>query len=167
MKRIKFLFLVLLGCFVLYYVFLMVSPAFTPKVNDSDLRLERRLVASTNNGFHALLSATNDIWWPAEQWRELYDLSRGTNWDANLAATALTSNQTALAAFDLAVKAADFQVPEYQFADSLDYVMSWKAFAQIASLRAYVSFNAGQEGQAFEQALDILTLALKAKLSIK
>ncbi len=161
MKRIKFLFLVLLGCFVLYYVFLMVSPAFTPKVNDSDLRLERRLVASTNNGFHALLSATNDIWWPAEQWRELYDLSRGTNWDANLAATALTSNQTALAAFDLAVKAADFQVPEYQFADSLDYVMSWKAFAQIASLRAYVSFNAGQEGQAFEQALDIIRLGAR------
>lgn len=161
MKRIKFLFLVLLGGVVLYYVFLMVSPAFTPKVNDSDLLLVRRPVAEADNGFYLLQSTTNTIWWPAEQWRELYDLSRGTNWDANLAATALSSNQAALAAFDAALKAADFQAPEYQFADSLDYLTSWKAYAQIASLRAYVSFNTGQEGQSFEQALDIIRLGAR------
>ena len=92
MKRIKFLFRVLLGCFVLCYIFLMVSPAFTPKVNDSDLAVARKEVSVEANGFNALEQVAYKRWWPDEYSQELGELARGTNWDAELAVMVDTFN---------------------------------------------------------------------------
>lgn len=158
MKRIKFLFLVLLGCFVLCYIFLMVSPAFTPKVNDSDLAVARKEVSVEANGFNALEQVANKRWWPDEYSQELGELARGTNWDAELAVVVVTNNEAILKAFDQALKALEFQVPEYQFSNDVSYLSEWRSVGQIAAIRAQQSFRTGKEQDAFAQALDVVRL---------
>lgn len=158
MKRIKFLFLVLLGCFVLYYIFLMVSPALTPKVNDSDLAVTRKEVSVEANGFNALERAATERWWPGEYSQELAELARGTNWDAELALMVVTNNEMALKAFNEALQAPEFQVPEYQFSDDVGYFSEWKSVGQIAAIRAQQSYRTGKEQEAFAQALDLVRL---------
>lgn len=158
MKRIKFLFLVLLGCFVLYYVFLMVSPAFTPKVNDSDLAVTRKEVSVAANGFNALERAATERWWPGEYSQELAELARGTNWDAELALMVVTNNEATLKAFNEALHAPEFQVSEYIFTDDVGYLSEWKSVAQIAAIRAQQDFRVGKEPEAFAQALDLVRM---------
>lgn len=158
MKRIKFLFRVLLGCFVLCYIFLMVSPAFTPKVNDSDLAVARKEVSVEANGFNALEQVANKRWWPDEYSQELGELARGTNWDAELAVVVVTNNEAILKAFDQALKALEFQVPEYQFSNDVSYLSEWRSVGQIAAIRAQQSFRTGKEQDAFAQALDVVRL---------
>lgn len=158
MKRIKFWFLGLLGCFILYYIFLMVSPAFTPKVNDSDLAVTRKEVSVEANGFNALERAATERWWPEEYSQELAELARGTNWDTELALMVVTNNEAALNAFNEALQAPEFQVPEYQFLDDVGYLSEWRSVGQIAAIRAQQSYRTGKEQEAFAQALDVVRL---------
>ena len=51
-----------------------------------------------------LQTAAGHLWWPDAQSQALSDLARDTNWDAGLAATALTNNRETLSAWDKAVQ---------------------------------------------------------------
>lgn len=158
MKRIKYLFIVLLGGLVLYYLFLMVSPALTPKINDRDLVVARKEISAAANGFAPLELVAAKRWWPEEYLQELGELTRGTNWDAELALMVVTNNAAVLQAFDESLQAPEFQVPEYQFADEVPYLSEWKSVGQIAAIRAQFDYRAGKEPEAFAQALNLVRM---------
>ena len=158
MKPVKILFLILLGCFVLYYMVLMVSPILTPKVNDQDLAVIRREIPTEANGFNLLEKVAPQRWWPDEYLQELGELVRGTNWDVELAVMVVTNNEAALKGYDEALKAPEFQAPEYQFTDDAEYLSEWKSLASIAAIRAQQDYRAGKEPEAFAQALDVVRM---------
>jgi len=162
MKRFfKWVVLPGLVCLVLLYAMLMLLPLLSPKVNDSDLQVSRPALTESANGFNALTAAGELLWWPEEQQQELLDLARGTHWNAQLAETVLDRNRKAFAELDAALAAPEFQVPEYDPTAVLDYLSTWKALANLLSLRAEASFNARQEQEAFGQALNMVRLGAR------
>lgn len=136
----------------------MVSPVFTPKVNDGDLSLTPKKISAEANGFTALELAAAKRWWSDDYLQELGELTRGTNWNAELAMMVITNNESSLMAFDEALKATEFQVPEHQFTDDGSYLSDWKSLGQIAAIRAQQSYRAGKEQEAVAQALDLVRM---------
>ncbi|HEX5398118.1 MAG TPA: hypothetical protein VFY06_03615, partial [Verrucomicrobiae bacterium] len=68
--------------------------------DDSDLILTRVEVPVESNAFWTLLQATNALYWPRSQERQLENLSVNTNWDDALAAEVLEKNRACLDLFD-------------------------------------------------------------------
>jgi hypothetical protein len=150
----------LIGCAVLvviYFVVLLVA-GISPYVVDSDLRVTRETFAAGDNGFDSLQTAASKLWWPKEQEAALGPLITEANWNVALAAEVLAKNQPALAAFDAALTAPGFQVPEFRVSDGFPYLSEWKRLAQVAAIRGNTLFRAGQEAQAFEQAMRLVQL---------
>jgi hypothetical protein len=143
----------------LIYLTLMVGRAFTPALQDADLAVTRKTVADAENGFTHLETAAAHLWWPEDQKERLIDLARGTNWDAALATMVLSSNTAAMAALDAALTTPVFQVPEYHYDDDVKHLSGWKSLANLATMRIYSEFKAGQEREAFAHTMDLIGLA--------
>ena len=82
----------------------------------------------------------------------------GNQLERRLAAEVLAQNQPALTAFDAALAAPGFQVPEFHWDDKLPYLADFKQISQLAVIRGNVLFRQGQEQKAIEQALSIIRL---------
>jgi hypothetical protein len=159
MKPFKLLLLVSLAILGIVYAALMLGRIFTTAPNDLDLNVTRKAVPDAANGVKQLELAAAELWWPENLRKPLNDLAQGTNWDAGFALTVLSSNTAALGAIDAALQSPDFQVPEYQFGNASDYLSDWKELAQLANVRIYATFKAGQEREAFAKAFDLIRLA--------
>ena len=131
-----------------------------------ELQLPRASLPQGSNAFAVLETATNHLWWPTEQDRNISDLARDTNWDDALASTVLASNREALAGWDAAIKLPDLQVPEVDtFNDSLPYLASWKKLGLLAEVRENVLFHHGQDQEAFDQILNQVRLGQRMQNS--
>lgn len=142
--------------FVLLYGFLMVRSSIPATVNDKELQFPRASIPAGSNAFDVLQTAASRLWWPDK--KQLYDLTRDTNWDDALAATVLATNREALADWDAAAKMPDFQVPESNFNDLAPYLAEWKQLAQVAEVRENVLLHDGQDKEAFDRILDHVRL---------
>jgi hypothetical protein len=156
MKRfLRWSLIVAAGLLVVYLIaFALLS--MQPYVNDSDLRARREPVSDAENAFRTLEKAAELIWWPDEENLALSDLAQNTNWNSALATKALANNRETLRLLDTAMKLPAVQVPEYRMQDALPYLAGWKRLAQVACIRANVSFNAGREVEAFQEALGLV-----------
>ncbi len=165
MKRFpKVLFLVVLAGFACFGVFFLVS--INPvAVSDSDLRVTRPVVSDESNAFPLLQLAATEIWWPEDRETELDDLSRGTNWNPELAATALARNQKALAMLDAALARPELQVPEFEWDSELPYLRDWRQLSQVARIRANMLFRSGKELEAFDQATSLVRFGNRMQTS--
>jgi hypothetical protein len=143
----------------LIYLTLMVGRIFTPTLQDADLAVTRKTVAESDNGFTHLQTAAAQLWWPEDQKEQFNHLARGTNWNAELAATVLSSNSAALTAMTAALAAPEFQVPEYKYGEDVEYPSTWRALANLAAVRIHSEFKAGQEREAFAHTMDLIRLA--------
>ena len=133
---------------------------------DTELQLARANLPAGANGYDALVTATNHLWWPKAQENRIYDLVKDTNWDDALAATVLASNRDALAGWDAAARLPDFQVPEVSTCnDLLPYLASWKQLAQLAAVRENFLLHHGQEQAAFDQMVSHVQLARRMQNS--
>jgi hypothetical protein len=135
-------------------------------VSDQELQLVRASIPQGSNAFDVLQAATNHLWWPKNQARQISDLVKDTNWDDALASTVLASNREALADWDVAIKMPDLQVPEVSTADDLlPYLSSWKQLAQLAEVRENVLLHNGQDKEAFDQIVNHVQLGQRMQNS--
>jgi hypothetical protein len=159
MKLFKWIAISIVVVVGLIYLTLMVGRIFTPALQDADLAVTRKIVAEGDNGFTHLQTAAAQLWWPEDQQEQLNDLARGTNWNAELAATVLASNAAAFAAIDMALSSLDFQIPEHQLHDDIAYLSDWKTLANLAAVRIFVDIKSGKERDAFTRTVDLIRLA--------
>jgi hypothetical protein len=159
MKLFKWIAISIVVVVGLVYLTLMVGRTFTPALQDADLTVTRKIVADGDNGFTHLQTAAAQLWWPEDQQEQLIDLARGTNWNAELAATVLASTTAALAAVTATIAAPEFQVPEYRFSEEVEYLSSWKSLANLTAVKIHAEFKAGQEREALARTVDLIRLA--------
>ena len=135
-------------------------------VQDQELQLARANIPQGANAFDALAAATNHLWWPKAQERQIDDLVKDTNWDDTLAGTVMASNRDALAGWDAAVKLPDLQVPEvYTIDNLLPYLADWKKLAMLAEVRENVLLHSGQDQAAFDQIVSHIQLGQRMQNS--
>jgi hypothetical protein len=135
-------------------------------VQDQELQLVRANIPQGSNAFDVLQAATNNLWWPKDQERQISDLAKDTNWDDVLASTVLASNRETLAGWDAAVKLPDLQVPEVPTADDLlPYLSEWKKLAMLAEVRENVLLHNGQDKEAFDQIVNHVQLGQRMQNS--
>lgn len=135
-------------------------------VQDQELQLVRANIPQGSNAFDVLQAATNNLWWPKDQERQISDLAKDTNWDDVLASTVLASNRETLAGWDAAVKLPDLQVPEVSTADDLlPYLSEWKKLAMLAEVRENVLLHNGQDKEAFDQIVNHVQLGQRMQNS--
>ena len=131
-----------------------------------ELQLPRASLPQGSNAFAMLESATNHLWWPKVQDREISNLARDTNWDEALASTVLASNREALAGWDAAVKLPGLQVPEVSTTfDLMPYLADWRTLARLAEVRANALLHHGQDQEAFDQIVNHIRLGQRMQNS--
>lgn len=163
-KSVKTTIIICASLLALYLLVLFVS-GISPTVADADLRVTRETLASGDNGFKILQSATGNIWWPDDKQNELYSLVSETNWNDALAAETVEKNQAALAAIHAVLAAPGFQADEFVITDDMPYLGNFKRVSQVAAIQGNILFRQGKEQQAFEQAMKIVQLGRRMEES--
>lgn len=125
--------------------------------NNTDLRPTRAQGAIGSNGFPLLLQAGKLLAVSELEESSLSDLATGRSWDEAQAMALLRTNQTALAALHRAWSCPSLQVDAItNFNEEFPYLDEWRKFSQLALVEARISFHAGNEAEAFGQAMDVV-----------
>lgn len=129
----------------------------TSTFNDSDLIPVRVEVPVESNAFWTLIKATNALYWPESQERELNHLSDNRDWDDALAGEVLEKNHRCLDLFDEAMRQPFLLVPQPKSpVEEYPYLVGWRTIGRVESIRCVALFREKKEKEAFASAFKLV-----------
>ncbi len=149
--------LVLVTCLLFIASFLSLMNSQKSSFNDSDLIYVRPDIPVASNAYWTLLKATNALYWPDKQERQLGDLIANTNWSDALAAEVLAKNSACLNLFDKAMQQPGLLVPQPKtFEDNISYAGGWRKIANVDSIRINSLHREKKDAEAFDRAFELI-----------
>lgn len=136
-------------------------------IDDSDLRLEKVIVADSVNAYFDLIKLKDVIYYPDDKKQIIADMVAGKTWDAQLAQELISKNTEAFKYFaDASMK------PEYQDPASADPVdispnsilpplNSFRNTANLSAVRAISLSNQGRHKEAMDEAFRSVNVGQK------
>ncbi len=134
--------------------------AFFVHVDDADLRLERPVIPDEENAYTYLVQATNFTYEPYS-WDELYEMTTNGQWDAEIFAAFIETNQSQFALVDRALECKQMQVPEIaSFSQPIPGLFHLRAVARNVSLRSRHLYESGQSAEALSMSCDLARMGV-------
>lgn len=140
-------------------------------IDDSDLRLEKVVVADSENAYFDLIKIDKVIYYPEEKKQVIADMVAGKTWDAQLAQELISKNAEAFGYFATASLNPKFQDPP--FADPVNItpdaiILTLNITRNMAILSAVKSLSFAKQGkdkEAIEEAMRSVNIGQKIQNS--
>jgi len=128
-----------------------------PSAEDEDLQPIRQDIPDEENAFSYWTRAAEKLYWPESE--DVSGMALGEHWDEELATRILERNEEALDLLEQALARGRCQVPVSDYmAEDIPSLLPLVRSAVLLLVRARALFNAGDESQAFEEAMKVVRL---------
>lgn len=136
-------------------------------IDDSDLRLEKVVVADSENAYFDLIKIDKVIHWPKEKSQTIYDMVAGKTWDAQLAQELVSKNTEAFKYFTDASLKQKYQDPVS--ADPINIspdttpppMNNWRNMAYLSAVKSITFEKQGKDKEAMVEAMRSLDIGQK------
>lgn len=136
-------------------------------IDDSDLRLEKVVVADSDNAYFDLIKIDKVIYWPKEKSQIINDMVAGKTWDAQLAQELISKNTEAFKYFTEASLKPKFQ--DITYADPVNIapdapllpLNSSRNMALLSAVRSLSFAKQGKDKEAMEEAMRSVSIGQK------
>ncbi len=163
MRRIAVILIVIVMLMIaaLVTAFILSKPE-QPETIPPDLQVIRYNIPAESNAYTYFLRATNlTSWYPSESegWKKVYDIMEDrTNWDEQIVAALLRSNELALTEIDRGLACERCQFPQVPSSDAWPFVpfVAWRNLSYVMCLQVRWLHESGRVDEALDRAFAFL-----------
>jgi hypothetical protein len=173
-RKWKKIVLIIIGVIVLLIIGLLSLPRFLnlfakdiAPINDSDLQLQKVLVANSDNAYFDLTKLSGVIYEPKDKSQTILDMVAGKTWDNQVAEDIVSKNSQAFAYFAEAARKPKYQNPESADPANITPNMvltpmnSWRQMTRLSAIHAIYLAKQGKDKEALDEALNSVSIGQK------